>query len=201
MQGHLLETQDSGATVSSGLWTVQECIDALNERQFRFLKDTALLLTPAEIVTVPNVLRHALPTDWIVTANSAYRNADNDWNELARSDGFEADNSSINDWPIERGAPLLYTDGELPTLGIQIMPASLDAGVIHILYVALSTTLSNSGVTFTVPDEFVPAVKWGALGDLLGKVGRGADPQRSQYCEGRYQEGLVAAQLMLDGWA
>lgn len=201
MQEHLLETNDSGASWPSGLWTVQEAIDAINDAQYRFLLDTLLLVTPATLVTIPNVLRHALPTDWIATYDVQWHAADGTYHELAKSDGFEADNSSISDWPIELGSPLLYTEGEVPTLTIQVMPASLDAGVIELLYVALSTTLSNSGVNFTVPDEFVPALKWGALGMLLEKVGRGQDQERAQYCHMRYTEGVAAAQIMFDGWA
>lgn len=200
-QYHLLETADNGATVSSGLWTVAEMIDALNETQYRFLKDTLLLVTPAVLVTIPNQLRHALPADWIATYDATYHTAADTWHSLAKADGFEADNSSINDWPVELGTPILYTEGEVPTLTMQIMPASLDAGVINILYVALSTTLSNSGVALTVPDEFAPAIKWGALEQLLSKVGRGQDAARAAYCRLRYSEGVAAAALMLDGWA
>lgn len=201
MQEHLLETNDLGASWPSGLWTVQEAIDAINDAQYRFLLDTLLLITPTTLVTVPNILRHALPTDWIATYDAQWHAADGTYHELAKSDGFEADNSSINDWPIELGSPILYTEGEVPTLTIQVMPASLDAGVIELLYVALSTTLSNSGVNFTVPDEFVPALKWGALGMLLEKVGRGQDQERAAYCKMRYTEGVAAAQIMFDGWA
>jgi len=201
LQQHLLEGVDSGVTVQSGLWTPAELLDALNDRQVRFLEDTLLLVSPATLLTTPNVLRHDYPSDWICSYDVAYRNADNEWNELAKADGYEADNSSAFEWPIELGPPLLYTDGELPTLQIQIMPASLDAGVIYILYTANPTELTGAGTAFTVPDEFVPAVKWGALADLLGKVGRGADPERSQYCESRYQEGVAAAAITLSGWA
>lgn len=201
IQYHLLENVDSGVTIASGLWTPAELLDALNEVQVQLLKDALLLMTPTTVAAIPHVLRHDLPTDWIASADVAYRTADAEWNELAKSDGFEADNSTIYDWPIEPGPPLLYTDGEVTTLCIQIMPASNDAGIMHILYVANPTTLTGAGISFTVPDEFVPAVKWGALAQLLGKVGRGADPERAEYCRLRYQEAVAAAAITLSGWA
>lgn len=53
---------------------------------------------------------------------------------------------------------------------------------------------------FILPDEFIPALKWGVMADMLSKVGRGQDLQRAAYCESRYQEGVEAAAIILAGW-
>lgn len=57
------------------------------------------------------------------------------------------------------------------------------------------------GVVFEVPDEFVPVIKWGTMADMLNKVGRAQDTSRGAFCESRYQQGVEAAKLILQGWA
>jgi len=97
-------------------------------------------------------------------------------------------------------APLGYMDGETPTLQIQIAPAAWDGGLLDLLYAAVPTTLSNTGVLLSVPDECAPAVKWRTVALLLGKVGPMADPVRAAWAEQRYQEGVELVRLLLDGW-
>ena len=70
-----------------------------------------------------------------------------------------------------------------------------------LLYVALGQTLANTGVAFTVPAEFVSVIKWGVLASMLGKVGRGHDRRRAEYCEERFREGVEACKLILEGWS
>jgi hypothetical protein len=94
----------------------------------------------------------------------------------------------------------MYTESEIPTLQIQVMPAPSDAGILWALFVALSTTLTGLGVNLTVPDEFAPAVKYGTLADMLNKVGRALDRGRAAAAEQRYQEGVAAARLIIQGW-
>lgn len=202
VQQHLVEpTVDGGATFGSGLWTVTEVIGYFNQRQYRFLKDTQILLTRAALPTTPNVNRQPYPSDWIVTSHASWQATDGSFVEIPRGDTWEADHA-ILDWP-QNGAqrPALRTDAEVPTLQIQLIPAPNVSGTVWILYVALSTLLSNTGQLFTVPDEFVPAIKWGVIADMLSKVGRAFDPVRAEYAQSRYDEGVEAAKIMLAGWA
>jgi hypothetical protein len=201
IQGLLVETNDGGLTWGSGMWTPTEVINYLNQRQFQFLKETALLMSRATLATNPNVTRQPLPTDWITTQRVVWQDANGVFTEVPRGDGWEADHGLL-DWPynLQSGPPKLYTDGEVPNLELEIFPAVLGSGVLQILYVNLSATLSNSGVAFTVPDEWTPCIKWGVIADMLGKVGRGYDPNRAKYAESRYQEGVEAAKVALRGW-
>lgn len=200
IQVHLLEPNDSGATWPSGLWATDEVLALVNQRQYDFLKRTALILTRATIPTIPQEHRQALPSDWIMTQRVVWLDGSGNFTEIPRSDGWEADHA-IPTWPNTTATqPALYTDGESQTLTLEIMPAASQPGSLQILYVALSTQLTGAGVTFTVPDEFVPAIKWGVIADMLGKVGRAFDPQRAQYAESRYEEGVQAAKIMLAGW-
>ena len=202
VQQHLVEpTVDGGTTFASGLWTVTEVINYFNQRQYRFLRDTQLLLTRTSLVTTPNVNRQPLPTNWIVTSRAAWQDITNVFTEIPRGDTWEADHA-ILDWPYNGAQrPQLWTDGETPTLQIELLPSPNVSGTVWLLYVALSALLSNTGQLFTVPDEFVPSIKWGAIADMLSKVGRAFDPVRAEYAESRYEEGVEAAKIMLAGWA
>ena len=197
IQEALVEPVNSGASWASGFWTSQEVVDYLNARQNRFLKETGILLTRASLATFPAVLHHSLPGTWVATRRVTWKDSLGVFVPLSRSDGWEAD-AALPSWRYDLlPHPLLYMDGDQPTLTLATAPGALMAGQLQILFVALGTTLGSTGVAFTVPDEFVPAVKWGTIADMLGKVGRGPAPARAQYAESRWQEGIMAAKLML----
>jgi len=203
VQSHLVETIDGGVTWSSGFWTTQEVIDYSNQRQRQFLRDSLILIDRTSLVTIPNVLRHPLPQDWVATQRVVFKDSATpaNYTHVPRSDNYESD-LAIPTWPYNQAQlPSAYSDGDQATLTLETFPAVNVPGQLQILFVKLSTTLSNAGaVDYTVPDEFVPSIKWGIMADMLGKVGRGHDPQRSGFCEQRYQEGVEAARVILGGW-
>ncbi len=86
------------------------------------------------------------------------------------------------------------------TLTVGVTPAPASPGELGLLYVSLSEILEGTGQIFDVPDEFVPYLKYGVYADMLGKDGRGQDLTRSRYAEQRYQEGIVLAQSILQGY-
>lgn len=192
---------DSGESWTSGLWSVSEVISYLNQRQSEFLKLTGVRLTRASVTTVPQVQRHPLPSDWIATQRASFLASDGSRKVLTRSDPFELDHALPTWMHAEATKPKVYTDGMLPTRTIEIAPKASDGGVLELLYVALGTSLSNTGVPFQVPAEFVSPVKWGVIASMLGKVGRANDPKRAEYAEMRFQEGVEAAKMILSGWA
>jgi len=203
VQAHLLETQNLGVSWSSGHWTASEVIAYANTRQQEFLRMTGIILTRTTINTIPQVNRHSLPTGHITTHRVVMLSAAGVYTEIPRGDSYEADHAEST-WPstpASDGIPHLYTDGEVPTQQLQVMPASSIIGVLQILYVALPAILTGLGVALGVPDEFVPAIKWGIISDMLGKVGRAQDPARSLWAEAQYQLGVEAAKVMLQGWA
>jgi hypothetical protein len=197
-----MEAPDLGATWPSGLWTRQEVLDLINERQARFLKASLIQLALAEI---PAVLAGqtviALPTDWIATVSVVWEGADGTVVELIRSDTFEADHG-MPGWTITGAvAPLVYMDYATPTLQLQIGPAPQFNGVVQLLYVAQPATITGDGDTYlSLPPEFAAAAaKYGPLADLFAKQGRGKNPEKAAYAESRYALGLQAAAIILDG--
>ena len=200
-QRFLLENSvDGGATWGSGLWTVAEVVQYANNRQSQFLKDSGILIKRSVINTVPNVLRHPLPADWILTFRVAWEEATGRFRELSRADGLQAD-LLLPSWQNNMGPrPLCYTDGELPSLQLQVMPAPNAPGVLELLHAYVGAALTAAGVNLTIPDDFSHYLRWGIMSDMLGKVGRGQDVPRAEYCELRFQEGIELGKLMISGW-
>lgn len=178
-------------------------IAALNDRQRRFLKDTGVVAkwgidgAGEELGGQAQISRYKLPSDWIETRRLTWTDSvDLNTYSLERSDAYELD-ATMSDWGFNSGPPIVYHESTIPTRTVEIAPAPRNAGQLGIIYTALSTVLDGSGIAMTVPDVFVPAIMWGAIGDLLGQDGEGHDPQRASYCYQRYDQGVELARLML----
>lgn len=200
LQEAMVEPNDSGATWPSGLWTASEVITLLDNRQNQFLKETGILVSRSALATTPNVQRQPLPSDCMFVLRIVWQAPDGTWTEIPRGDSFEMD-EALSTWPITMEAkPRTYADAEVPTLQIQLQPATSVGGVAWALYFALGTALTGAGVNLTVPDEFAGTIKWGVVSDMLSKVGRALDRGRATWAEERYREGVEAAKLILSGW-
>ncbi len=194
------ETPNDGASFLSDLWTISEVIDYLNQRQRQFLKNTGVVLSRDTLITIPTQVRHPLPDDFIAMYHVAWRTPASKYYELRRGDLWEIDHGDPSWETVAAVRPKLYLEGEMPTLTLGTAPMTNSPGVIEILYVGLSTLLSNTGVDFEVPDECVPAIMYGVLADMLSKEGRARDLVRASVAEGRYSEGEEATKIMVEGW-
>lgn len=201
LQYAAMEAPDLGATWPSGLWTRDEILSYLNERQSRFLKASLIQLG---IATHTGILARqaiiTLPPDWIATVSVVWYGDDGQVKELVRSDSFEIDHGQV-DWTITADTPLVYLDYSTPTLQLQIGPLPDVGGQIQLLYVAQGAPLTGDGDTIlSLPDEFAEAAaKYGPLADMFGKDGRGKNPEKAGYAQSRYQLGLDAAAIILRG--
>lgn len=201
IQRLMIETVDNGATWSSGLWTVAEVIDYANQGQREIIKETGCNQKRNTIAITANNFRFDLPTDWINTTRLTHIDSNSRNRRVPRADSMQAD-LMVPTWRTTTSAfPQAYNDGDLPTLTIQIMPAASVNATLGIIYSWIGTTLSNSGVTLSIPDELVPALKYYIMGSMFDKLGRAQDIERAQYCKLRYIEGLTAAGLLLNSFA
>ena len=200
VQYHLLETVDNGLTIASGLWTVAEVVAYFNQRQDRFNKDTGIILIRANQAVAANDVRVEITGNTVISVRRAAFLRNSVYTPIPRADAFDADMGQPA-WraDVTTSVPLEFSETEEPTKTLQFMPRFNFAGTLHLLFSALGTALSNSGVNFTVPDECVPAIKWGVISDMLAKVGRAQDPLRAAWAESRYQEGVEAIRLHLGG--
>lgn len=186
----------------NGLWTRDEVLAALTVRQHRFLFDTRMTAATAIVSWTPDLPQLPLPADWITTIRVAWHDLLGDtWIPLPPSDLPELVRTIGPDEAITVGIPQAYRELDTDsTRAIALTPAPTAPGEVELVYVGLAEDLDGTGQGFTVPDDWVPYVKYGALADLLGKDGRGQDLLRSRYAEARYQEGVVLAQALYQGW-
>lgn len=200
----LLENGDADAdgTFLTSQFSVTQLVDALNDAQYQFLKDTALVQTRTVINSPANVSIYNLPARFVEIRRLARENPPippltaNTISPLLRTDAWELDHGQA-DWGYNLGQPIGYHVETQPTLQVEIEPAPIDAGFLHLLYVELSTVLTGAGVALSVPDEWSWCILYRALATLLAAEGEANDPQRANYCLQRYMMGVELARLMM----
>lgn len=197
IQNTVIEPPDLGQTWPSGLWTMAEVAQYLDQRQNMFLKDTHFQFGIANITATSGTGLYDLPDDWINTIRVLWIRGNGTSKELTPSDTWEADNG-IPTWSYVNAEPLLYFDGGKP-ITILLMPTPNANGTVQIQYVSYAAVLDGSGEIITLPDEFAHSLKYGALSDMLTKVGRGQDV-RAEYCEQRFQLSMEVARLLVEGF-
>lgn len=194
---------DLGATWPSGMWTLIEVLGYLNQRQDRFLAATGIIWTRAETNITTGQADQANPTNWINTVFVAYKTGAGLYRELPKMDALELD-FALPTWPGASSAtPRGYYEVDGNTTTTYVAPIPTEAGsALERYYIALGTTLTqNPAVNFSVPDEFVPTLKYGALADMFGKVGQAHNPVLAAACEERWEEGVQLGIMMAaEGW-
>jgi len=194
---------DGGATWPSGMWTQAEVLGYLNQRQNRLLAAIGLLWKVAETAITTGQADQDAPADWIATLFVAYKSAAGVYTELPKLSQYELD-LVVPTWPLATSAtPRGYYEAEgNETLTTFVVPIPTAVGsALERYYVFLGVALTAAGVNFTVPDEFVATVKYGALADMFGKVGQAQNLELAQACEGRWEEGMQLGMVMSkEGW-
>lgn len=198
IQRAVLESPDSGATWPSGLWTLAEVLNYLNERQDRFLKETVLITSWLDLNPVTaNQAAQNLPDGWLATRLAFYDDGA-ETRPLQRFSREEAD-AMLPGWETDYGIPLGYISEERATRQVLLVPPPDEAGILHLFAALVGNPMDQSGIDLTIPDEFAPYLYYGVLADMFAKQGRAFDPARRDYCEARFQEGVALAQALLRG--
>jgi hypothetical protein len=189
---------DADGTFQTDMYSPLEFLNALNDRQKMFLRETGAIVTRVTQVSTPQIPRYALPGDWIATRRLTYKNVDGNIQALYRSDTYMLD-TGMADWMFDFDLPTVYSESALPTLQIEILKAPSDVGTIGLMYTAISQFMDGTGIKLAVPDEFAPYIMYGAIADLMGSDGAGKDLARATYCEMRYAMGIELAKLLMEG--
>lgn len=96
-------------------------------------------------------------------------------------------------WTLEPGLPSYFLTIETRPLEVQLVPPPLNTGTLRLLCIATQGITVAAASTFNVPDEYMAAIKYGALYDLFSSHNEGYDPQRAKYCLYRYNSMLDVA--------
>src|SRR6266850_1029962 len=163
---------DANLTLLSDMFTMTEIIDALNQRQQKFLLDTGIIGTRTTIAATQGVSQYDLPVDNIMPRRLTW----------ITSGGGGGTGYGVGG----------YGEGGYGVGG------TVAGATITALTRVDSWELDN-GQSDWPSDDSTPYVLWGALADLLNHDGPAYDPVRGNYCEQRYQEGIELARLVRKG--
>jgi hypothetical protein len=88
------------------------------------------------------------------------------------------------------GLPSTYLLTTQPPLSFDTNCPPAFGGSYELLTVEAGVPLSFAGTAtpFLIPDDWTPALKWGALADLFARESNAQDPLRAAYCEQRYRQ-------------
>lgn len=197
IQYTVIEPPDSGATWPSGMWTAAETVRYLNQRQDRFIFETHPYVTAANIAVTAGDNLYDLPAGFVKTVRVIWTPTSGTAVELTRGDDWEADHG-IPTWTTVEDVPKIYIIE--PTLEIKLAPIPDSNGTLRIYYIKTGTTFTGGGISATLQDEMIPSLKYGALADMFGKVGRAHDPIRAKYCADRFQLGIDVTNILLKGF-
>jgi hypothetical protein len=191
LQYALLEPATTQASwTGTEMFTHNDLAKAVQNRLNQFLSDTGIVVTRSLVgMASPPIGRQVLAQATIDVRRAAWLGASPEayyttlWREDERS--LTANSTS---WG-ESGTPSVYSVMAPPPLQIQVSPPPSSSGQLELLTVD-STALdpATSATVLGIPDDLTPAVKWGALADLLGIDGIASDPLRAQFATERYQQ-------------
>jgi len=198
-----LENGDSdatGTTLQTTMFSISQILASLNQRQWRFLRDTGCIATRTTIAAPAGQQRYTLPADYVDTLRLTFTPNGESTYALQRVDAWEIDNGQ-SDANYSSGEPVVWNESNMPTRTLQVAPLPINSGTLGQLYVAVNAALTGLGVALTVPDIFSWAITWGVVSDLLSSDGEGLDVKRAQYAESRYDQGVELCRIMIKGEA
>lgn len=186
-------------TGMSGQVSIASILDALRRARNRFVLDARL---PA---TVDSVFASPAPPDGLVTYDQSsiyiHRTGWQDsysgvWRTLWRQDAWERDHGDPT-WTLSPGMPRAFSESECSPLKLQLWPPPLNPGILEAVEVSsLLINTADPNATFAIPDEWVHAVKYQALEDMLSAESQNKDPMRAQYAALRYKQAVDRATMV-----
>ena len=210
LQFALLENPSGvSGTGMSGQVDVESITNAIQVAHNRFLVDAHLPLNvhttfaspppPDGMVAFDQHSVYVHRASWQDVASGA-------WNNLWREDAWSVDKANQL-WTLQPGSPLEYSEAENAPLKLQLIPPPVNEGVMDALTVdSAILDVTNPNATFGIPDEWIHAVKYGALSFLLSGESQIKDAMRADYAEKRYQQAADFAKdarsvirLLVDG--
>lgn len=198
IQYQLLEPSTGNSWPGTDQFTLATVTNAIQRRRNQFLVETGAVLTHGTQIIAPLALgRFALDDTVIDVRRAAFQAVlSTDWTTLWRADEWAIGANFAMTWVQNPGTPAVYSVSVTPPVTIQIAPAPTAAGTLDLLTVEVGAALDpTAGVVLGIPDDFSWVVKWGALADLLGADGQARDPQRAEYCQKRWEDGIALARI------
>lgn len=196
IQYMLLEPQAgiSGAGMT-GQVGISSILQAIQDARNRFVRDCRMPYTyhGTPYATSLGGGLYSFSQNAVYVHRASWLETNGAWRVLWRDDAWGADKNNVL-WTSQPGVPQAYSEAELAPLMLQLIPPSLNVGSLDAVTVdSITMLLSDSSALFQVPDEWVHAIKYAALSQILGSEGQIKDNLRGNYCESRYQLAVQAS--------
>jgi hypothetical protein len=188
----------------TGQFTFSQLHTAIQNRLNRFLGDTGCRVVqqgiaaptpPDDMTALPDTVLDVRRVGW-TPVPQATPPANPTW-ALGRMDEW-AEQAYIPGAAQNPTQPMAYSTFGVPPVQGRLIPPPLSGGQLDCLLVVAGPTVNcdpANPVALQIPDDLSPALKWGALADLLGSDGPSRDYARAAYAEQRYQEFVQAARI------
>ena len=194
IQFAILENAPGGSVAGTGMsgqTSITAILNAINRARNRFVLETVLPFSVA--TTSVNIPPSTGIVQFTNTTGYLHRAAWQDgpsgtWYNLWRQDNYSAD-AGLYQWQATPDYPRIFSESNLTPLEIQLIPIPQNGGMLETVSVSsLMLNLTLPGTTFNVPDEWIHAIKWGAISELLSADSQINDPTRAGYANNRYQQ-------------
>lgn len=198
LQYNLLESASSQtAWNGTEMYSLDDLTKAIQRRRDQFLQDTGCNLTRSTQAVAPPPIGRINLADDIIDIRRLAWNASDGYQLLYREDEFSL-TAFDQGWSVNPDTPYGYSVMATQPVQVQLGPVPIVSGTLDIVAVEAGGTLDPAASATTIPvlDDLTPFIKWGALADLLGKDGVARDPERAQFCEKRYQQGVQLTKMM-----
>jgi hypothetical protein len=183
-------------TGMSGQVTIGAILQAIARARNRFVLDSHLpysvhanLISPSPMsgeINIPQYTMFIHRAAWLDLPGGV-------WTTLWREDSWAADHADTN-WTVTAGTPRAFTEAEDSPLQLGLIPPPTNEGLIEAITVdSVQMDLTDPAATFAIPDEWIHAVKWAALSDILSSEGQIKDGVRASYAEARYTQAVSFA--------
>ena len=200
IQYHLLEPPGI-PWVGTTQFTLAEVTNSLQRIRDNFLVETGCVVTHSTTAAPPPPNGRVQLDEFIIDVRRCGWIPAVPVNNLShiplwKSDAFSAQSIEPG-WSLAPSDVEAYSILEPPPLQLQLIPPPLASGTLDLLTVNSGTALDPTiGVLLGIPENFIWAIKWGALADLLSQDGEPRDDFRAGYCQQRYTEACEIARKM-----
>lgn len=192
IQFALLESASTQASwPGTSMFVYNDVVNAVQNRRNQFLADTGCLLTRStQTVASPAIGRQPLDgriidvrhVAWVGASPYGYYSTmwpSDERSLTAAGSSWNTDSSTPEEWSIMASPPIT----------LQLAPPPIASGTLDMLTVqSLALDPATAATVLNVPDNLTPAVKWGALADLLSIDGPARDLPRAAFCQQRYEQ-------------
>lgn len=188
LQYALLEAQATNAAVGSGQYSTDDFVQAVQRKRDEFLFKSGCTGTILSLPVSPNSPTISVPAKAIQTLRGYWipKLAGADAYALMKGDPW-VNAAYVED--LTPSDPETFSAGMEVPGQITITPPPDAPGNVELLLIESQALLiATVPTSMILPSDFVPALLWGALSDLLGSGTEKQDQERAEYARKRYEQ-------------